>query len=93
MKMEVTTPQEFMGDVIGDLSSRRAHILSNVQRGNARVITCLIPLSEMSRYTTSLRSLTKGRAHHYMEPHSYDIVPDSITQQLVDSQTGDSGEK
>lgn len=93
MKMEVTTPQEFMGDVIGDLSSRRAHILSNVQRGNARVITCLIPLSEMSRYTTSLRSLTKGRAHHYMEPHSYDIVPDSITQQLVDSQTGDSGKK
>ncbi len=93
MKMEVTTPQEFMGDVIGDLSSRRAHILSNVQRGNARVITCLIPLSEMSRYTTSLRSLTKGRAHHYMEPHSYDIVPDNITQQLIDSQTGDSGKK
>lgn len=93
MKLEVTTPQKFMGDVIGDLSSRRAQILSNVQSNNARVITVLTPLSELSRYTTSLRSLTKGRAHHYMEPHSYDTVPKNITEKIIEAQTGDSAEK
>lgn len=87
MKVEVTTPDEFMGDIIGDLSSRRAQILGNDQRGNARVVTALVPLAELGRYATIIRSLTQGRAHHYMEPSSYEIVPDNIAQGLLKTPT------
>jgi elongation factor G len=83
MKLEVTTPEEFMGDVIGDLSSKRAQVLGTKKRGQAIIINALVPLAEMSRYATCLRSMTKGRAGFYMEPAHYDEVPDNITQEII----------
>lgn len=93
MKVEVTTPEEFLGDIIGDLSARRAQILGNDQRGNARVVTSLVPLSELGRYATDIRSMSQGRANYYMEPNAYEVVPDNIAQGLVKQPTGDSVEK
>ena len=83
MKVEVTTPEEFMGDVIGDLSSKRAQILGTAQRGKVRIITALVPLAELSRYATILRSMTKGRAAYYMEPSHYQEVPANIAEPIV----------
>lgn len=83
MKLEVTTPDEFMGDVIGDLSSRRAQILDSSVRGNTRIIHALVPLAELSRYATILRSLTQGRANPYMEPSHYAEVPAQIAQTVI----------
>lgn len=83
MKVEVTTPDEFMGDVIGDLSSKRAQILGTEKRGNSTVILAYVPLSELSGYTTKLRSLTQGRANPYMEPSHYDEVPKNVQDAIV----------
>ncbi len=83
MKVEVTTPDEFMGDVIGDLSSKRAQILNTTVRGNTRIITALVPLAELSRYATILRSLTQGRASPYVEPSHYEEVPSQIAQEII----------
>jgi elongation factor G len=83
MKVEVTTPDEFMGDVIGDLSAKRSQILDSTTRGNARIITALVPLAELSRYATILRSITQGRANYYMEPSHYEIVPNQIADQII----------
>lgn len=84
MKIEVTTPKDFMGDVIGDLSSRRAQIQGSDERGAAVVIRALVPLAELSSYATILRSMTQGRASYYMEPSHYEAVPNSIAQQIVE---------
>lgn len=83
MKVEVTTPEEFMGDVIGDLSSKRAQIQGSEERGNSRIVLALVPLSELSGYATTLRSLTQGRANPYMEPSHYDEVPRNIQEQML----------
>jgi len=83
MKIEVTTPEEFMGQIIGDLSSRRAQILGTEVRGAARIIVGLVPLAEISGYSTTLRSLSQGRANYYMEPSHYQEVPKNITQEIV----------
>ena len=83
MAVEVVTPEEYMGDVIGDLSSRRGKIDEMGQRGNARVVTAQVPLAEMFGYATDLRSRTQGRATHTMQFHSYQDVPDSIAQEIV----------
>lgn len=88
MKLEVTTPEEFMGDVIGDLSSKRAQILGTETRGVMRVITALAPLAELSGYTTALRSMTQGRAIPYMEPACYEEVPGNIAAKIVEARTG-----
>ena len=85
MKVEVTTPEDFMGDVIGDLSSRRGQIQGSNQRGNVVIITALVPLAEMQGYVTILRSMTQGRASSVMLPSHYDPVPDSITQKIIES--------
>ncbi len=87
MKVEVTTPEEFMGDIIGDLSSRRAQITGNETRGNARVVIALVPLAELSNYTTIVRSLTQGRANPYVEPGNYEIVPDNLAKSLLKIQS------
>ena len=87
MKVEVTTPEEFMGDVIGDLSSKRAQIQGSEERGNSRIILALVPLSELSGYATTLRSLTQGRANPYMEPSHYDEVPKNIQEQMLSKTT------
>ncbi len=83
MAVEVVVPEEYMGDVIGDLSSRRGKIDEMGQRGNARVVTAQVPLAEMFGYATDLRSRTQGRATHTMQFHSYQDVPDSISQEIV----------
>ena len=83
MKVEVTTPEEYLGDIIGDISSRRAQIQGTVQRGNARVVIAATPLSEMGSYATVIRSLTAGRASYYMEPSHYEILPDSLAAKLL----------
>ena len=83
MKVEVTTPEEFMGQIIGDLSSRRAQILGTEVRGAARIIIGLVPLSEIAGYSTTLRSLSQGRASYYMEPSHYQEVPKNITEAIV----------
>lgn len=92
MKVEVTTPEEFMGEIIGDLSSRRAQILGNETRGNARVVMARVPLSELGRYATIIRSVTQGRASYYMEPSSYEIVPDNIARNLIAAHSPQKGE-
>ena len=87
MKVEVTTPSEYMGEVMGDLSSKRAQISGNEERKNATIILAQVPLSELSGYATQLRSLTKGRASYYMEPSHYEYVPKNIVDDLVSKST------
>ncbi|MBI4099522.1 elongation factor G, partial [Candidatus Microgenomates bacterium] len=83
MKVEVTTPDEFMGDVIGDLSAKRAQIMGTNKRGNAQIILALVPLAELSGYSTKLRSMSQGRASYYMEPSHYEEVPRNIQEQVI----------
>jgi len=83
MKLEVTTPDDYLGEVIGDLSSKRAKILGTKTRGTVKVIKALAPLAEMSRYATRLRTLTTGRASFYMEPSHYEPVPNEITNRII----------
>ncbi|MDD2822708.1 MAG: elongation factor G [Candidatus Daviesbacteria bacterium] len=83
MKVEVTTPEEFLGDMIADLSSKRAQILSTEMRGNARVVLALVPLAEMGGYATSIRSMSQGRATYYMEADHYEPVPSNVTQKII----------
>lgn len=82
MKVEVTTPEIFMGDVIGDLSSKRGQIQGTNQRGNVTIITALVPLAEMQGYVTILRSMTQGRASSVMLPHTYEPVPKGIVEKI-----------
>jgi elongation factor G len=83
MKLEVNVPDEYMGDVIGDLSARRAQILGTESRSNLKIIKAHVPLAEMSQYATGLRSKTAGRGTFYMEPSHYEEVPKNITEQIV----------
>ena len=83
MAVEVVTPEDFMGDVIGDLTARRGRIEEMGQRGNARVVKAQVPLSEMFGYATDLRSRTQGRAAYTMQFDSYQPVPDGIAQEIV----------
>ncbi len=85
MKVEVTTPEEFLGEMIGDLSSKRAQILSSETRGNARVVIALVPLAEMHGYATAIRSMSQGRATYYMEADHYETVPQNVTQKIIES--------
>lgn len=87
MKIEVTTPSEFMGDIIGDLSAKRAQISGTEERGNATIILGMVPLSELSGYATTLRSMSKGRASYYMEPSHYEEVPQNIVQAMLAKST------
>ena len=82
MKVEVLTPEAYMGDVIGDLNARRGRIESIEQQGAVRIIRALVPLAEMFGYATALRSNTQGRATHTMEPSHYEEVPASIAEQI-----------
>lgn len=88
MKVEVTTPEEFMGDVIGDLNSRRGRIESMDDRGMAKVITALVPLAEMFGYTTDLRSSTQGRAASSMELDRYEEVPPNVAEAVIAKKNG-----
>jgi elongation factor G len=81
--VEVVTPEEFMGDVIGDLNRRRGHVQGMEQRGNAQVINAFVPLAEMFGYATDLRSTTQGRATYTMQFERYDEVPTNIAEKAV----------
>lgn len=76
-----------MGEVIGDLSAKRAQILGSEEHGTATIILSMVPLAELSGYATQLRSLTQGRAHYYMEPSHYELVPKNIIEQMVAKST------
>ncbi len=88
MKVEVSTPDEFMGDVIGDLSSKRAQIQGTENRGNMAIINGQVPLAEIPGYATKLRSITQGRASFYMEPSHYEEVPANIANAMVAKRSG-----
>lgn len=87
MKVEVTTPSEFLGDVIGDLSAKRAMISGTEERGKATIILAMVPLAELSGYATTLRSMSQGRASYYMEPSHYEEVPKNILEQMLAKST------
>ena len=90
MEVEIVTPERYMGEVIGDLSSRRGRIGEIGQRGNSRVIKGRVPLSEMFGYVTDLRSNTQGRATSTMQFHSYNDVPDHVSRSIVAAVRGES---
>jgi elongation factor G len=83
MAVEVVTPEDYMGDVMGDLSSRRGRLSGNEQRGNATAIRAEVPLSEMFGYATDLRSRTQGRANYTMQFDSYQQMPSNIQEEIV----------
>jgi elongation factor G len=84
MKVVVTTPEDFVGNVTGDLNRRRGVIVNSDQRGNTRLIEAEVPLSEMFGYTTELRSMSQGRASSVMEPLKYAEVPANVRKQILD---------
>jgi len=88
MKLEVATPEQFLGDIIGDLNARRGHIGKVDTQGEMYIVHCLIPLAESFGYATRLRSLTQGRATHSLEFHSYEELPVEITDQIVEKAVG-----
>ncbi|HCR31414.1 MAG TPA: elongation factor G [Opitutae bacterium] len=85
MKVEVTTPEEFQGDIIGDLNRRRGHIQNMESKGDLATITASVPLETMFGYATDVRSLSKGRASYSMEPSRFEQVPPSVLSRLTES--------
>lgn len=90
MKTQVTLPAEFLGDVNGDLNSRRAKIGNMDDRGNMKIVDTMVPLAEMFGYATALRSLTQGRAVYTMEFDHYAQVPENITQKIISQKKGEA---
>ena len=89
MAVEVTTPEDFMGDVIGDLNSRRGQVQAMEERSGARVVTALVPLSEMFGYVGDLRSRTQGRASYSMQFDSYAQVPQAVATEIIAKARGE----
>jgi elongation factor G len=87
--VEVVTPEEYMGDVIGDLNRRRGRVHGMEPRGNAQVVTAHVPLSEMFGYATDVRSMSQGRATYTMQFDSYEEVPPNIAEKVVEARTGE----
>jgi elongation factor G len=85
MKIEAVTPEEFMGDVIGDLNAKRGQINEMSDRGQMKVIDGMVPLASMFGYATSLRSLTQGRASYSMEFDHYAEVPKNVEAEIVEA--------
>ena len=83
MKVEVVTPEDFMGDVIGDLNSRRGQVASTEARGNATAINATVPLANMVGYINNLRSSTQGRAQYTMQFRHYDKVPQNVQDEVT----------
>ncbi|MEA3272107.1 MAG: elongation factor G [Patescibacteria group bacterium] len=84
MKVEVITPEEFMGDVIGNLNSKRGQVQEMIDKAGAKIINALVPLSEMFGYATELRSMTQGRASYNMEFERYSEVPSNVAQEIIE---------
>ena len=85
MKVVVTTPEEFLGSVTGDLNRRRAIISDQEPRGNARLVTAEAPLSEMFGYSNTLRGMSQGRATYSMEPLEYRPVPNNVAKEILEA--------
>ncbi|MDH5413029.1 MAG: elongation factor G, partial [Flavobacteriaceae bacterium] len=88
MKMEVLTPEENMGDIVGDLNRRRGHVYNMSDRAGAKVVKAEVPLSEMFGYVTSLRTLSSGRATSTMEFSHYAETPSSIAEEVIKNVQG-----
>jgi elongation factor G len=88
MNLEVVAPEQFLGDIIGDLNAKRGHIGKVDTQGEMYIIHCLIPMAESFGYATRLRSLTQGRATHSLEFHSYKKVPAELTDEIVEKAVG-----
>ena len=86
MAVEVVTPEDYLGDVMGNLNSRRGRVEHLEPRGNAQSIRAKVPLSEMFGYATDLRSMTQGRADFTMQFDRYEEVPQSIASEIIDAQ-------
>ena len=83
MKVEITTPEDYFGDLMGNVSSRRGNIQSTDDRNGTKVIDAMIPLSEMFGYATDLRSRTQGRGNYTMQFDHYDEVPKSVAEKII----------
>jgi len=88
MKLEVVTPEQFLGDIIGDLNSKRGHIIKVDAQGETYVVYCRIPLAESFGYATRLRSISQGRATHSLEFNSYETIPAELTDQIIEKAVG-----
>ena len=88
MELEVVVPDQYLGDVVGDLNSHRGEIQGINPRSDAQVVQAFVPLSETFGYATRLRSLTQGRALFTMQFSKYEAVPSHITEEIVDSTRG-----
>ena len=88
MKVELTTPDEYQGDLLGDVNRRRGKIIQIDAKDNTTIMQAEVPLSEMFGYATAIRSLSKGRAAYSMEPFRFEPVPSSIAATILDSAKG-----
>ena len=84
MKVEVVTPEEYMGDVIGDLNAKRGQIQEMTERGKVKVVRALVPLASMFGYSTNLRSMTQGRGSYTMEFEQYAEAPNNVALQVIE---------
>jgi elongation factor G len=83
MKVELTVPKEYLGDVLGDFSSRRGKVAGMEDKGAIQIIDGTVPLAEMFGYSTAIRSLTQGRAFYNMEPLHYEKIPMNIQEKIL----------
>jgi elongation factor G len=88
MEVEVVAPSDYLGDIMGDLSSRRGKVGGMTQRGEAQVIAAHVPLAEMFGYSTTLRSMSQGRAVYSMQFAHYEEVPKSVAEQIISKAQG-----
>ena len=88
MKVEIETPEDYMGDVIGDVNKRRGQVNSMDERAGVKLITAMIPLSEMFGYSTDLRSMSQGRATYAMLFDNYSEVPKNVSEEIMKKRNG-----
>jgi len=92
MRVEVTTPEDYMGDVIGDINSRRGMVAELGERGNMKTVRAKVPLANMFQYVSDLRSATKGRASYQMQLDSYELVPPNVEKEIMAKYKGNTGD-
>merc|ERR1712037_224434 len=93
MKVDIITPEEYMGDVLGDINSRRGQVGDLGERGNSKTVSALVPLANMFQYVSTLRSMSKGRANYSMKLANYDFVPPNIETELKANLKADAEEE
>ena len=88
MKVEVEVPEDYMGDVIGDISKRRGQVNGMNERSGNKIVDAFVPLAEMFGYSTDLRSMTQGRATYSMEFDHYEEVPSNVSKEIITKRNG-----